>query len=78
MVVTVIADSVLEELATPYVNGEKGVLSPEEALQGARDILAEQISDGGRFDKYDKTNPPRCWLNQNRLSLHANQTAEPC
>ena len=36
--------------------------------------LAEQISDGGRFDKYDKTNPPRCWLNQNRLSLHANQT----
>ena len=36
--------------------------------------LAEQISDGGRFDKYDQTNPPRCWLNQNRLSLHANQS----
>lgn len=36
--------------------------------------LSERISDGGRFDKYDKTNPPRCWLNQKRLSQHADQT----
>lgn len=36
--------------------------------------LSERISDGGRFDKYDKTNPPRCWLNQKRLSQHAEQT----
>ena len=36
--------------------------------------LSERISDGGRFDKYDKTNPPRCWLNPKRLSQHADQT----
>ena len=35
----------LEELASPYVNAGKEVFSTEEALQGARDILSEQISD---------------------------------
>ncbi len=35
--------------------------------------LDEQISDGGRYTEYDKTNPPRCWVNQKRLELHANQ-----
>ena len=35
----------VEELAAPYVDAEKGVDSPEDALQGARDILAEQMSD---------------------------------
>ena len=34
-----------EELAVPYVNLEKGVETPEEALQGAKDILAEELSD---------------------------------
>ena len=34
-----------EELAAPYVSEEAGVSSAEEALQGARDILAEQISE---------------------------------
>ena len=34
-----------EELAAPYVNAEKEVNSVEEALQGARDIVAEIISD---------------------------------
>ena len=34
-----------EELALPYVGEEKGVNNPEEALQGARDILSEQFSD---------------------------------
>ncbi len=34
-----------EDLATPYINEEKGVLTAEEALQGARDILSEQMSD---------------------------------
>ncbi|MGE5673131.1 MAG: Tex family protein, partial [Mycobacterium leprae] len=32
-------------LAEPFVDVEKGVASAEEALQGARDIVAEQISD---------------------------------
>ena len=35
----------LAELATPYVDAKKGVNSVEEALQGARDILSEQMSD---------------------------------
>ena len=34
-----------QELARPYVNPEKGVETAEDALQGARDILAEQMSD---------------------------------
>ena len=32
-------------LAAAYVDGEKGVASPEEALQGALDIIAEDLSD---------------------------------
>jgi len=34
-----------EALAAEYLNEEKGVSTVEEALQGARDILAEQMSD---------------------------------
>lgn len=36
--------------------------------------VTEKISDEGRFTLYDKTNPPRCWINQNRISQHADQT----
>lgn len=35
----------LERLAKTYVNQEKAVASWEEALQGAKDILAEELSD---------------------------------
>ncbi|MEG2702462.1 MAG: Tex family protein, partial [Clostridia bacterium] len=35
----------VETLAAPFVDAEKGVNSAEEALQGARDILSEQMSD---------------------------------
>jgi len=35
----------LDELATPYVNAEKGLLDVASVLSGARDIVAEQISD---------------------------------
>ena len=35
----------LEELATEFVDTEKGVNSTEEAIQGAKDIIAERISD---------------------------------
>ena len=35
----------LNEIATEYINAEKGVESAEDALQGASDIIAEQISD---------------------------------
>ena len=36
--------------------------------------LTETISDEGYFRDYDKSNPPRCWVNQNNRGLHANQT----
>ena len=39
------ADRPLEELAAEYVDPEKGVETPEDALAGARDIIAENISD---------------------------------
>ena len=36
--------------------------------------LDEQISDLGKFNKYDSKNGPRCWLNQKLLFKHENQT----
>lgn len=36
--------------------------------------LTETIDDLGKFTLYDRSNPPRCWVNQKRLDLHANQT----
>ena len=35
----------LEEVAKQYINKEKGVANVQEALEGARDIIAENISD---------------------------------
>jgi len=35
----------LEQLAQPYLNREKGVSTIEEALAGARDIIAERVSE---------------------------------
>jgi len=35
----------VEELAAQYINKEKGVEQAEEALKGARDIIAEQINE---------------------------------
>lgn len=41
----------IEEQAAAYVDEEKGVASVEEALQGARDIIAEDISDNAEYRK---------------------------
>ena len=41
----------LEELAAGYIDEEKGVLSAEEALNGAKDIIAETVSDNAEFRK---------------------------
>ncbi len=41
----------IEEQATAYIDEEKGVASVEEALQGARDIIAENVSDNAEFRK---------------------------
>ncbi|MBQ9315175.1 MAG: RNA-binding transcriptional accessory protein [Clostridia bacterium] len=41
----------LEELAQNYIDEEKGVTSIEEAIQGAKDIVAEMISDVAEYRK---------------------------
>ena len=40
-----VTSGTLEALAAPYVNEEKGVMSTDDALTGAGDIIAETISD---------------------------------
>lgn len=41
-----------EEAASEYLSEEKGVLTAEEAIQGAKDILAERISDTAGYRTY--------------------------
>ncbi len=41
----------IETEAEAYINEEKGVMSAEEAIQGAKDIIAEDISDNAEFRK---------------------------
>ncbi len=41
----------IEEQAEAFINEEKGVASVEEALQSARDIIAEDVSDNAEFRK---------------------------
>ena len=42
----------VEKAAAGFVSEEKGVASVQEAIQGARDILAERISDNAAFRTY--------------------------
>ncbi len=44
------------------------------ALTEGELTLTETIDDGGYFDLYDSTNPPKCWININLRSRHSNQT----
>lgn len=44
-------DKTLEELATPFVDEEKGVKNVQEAIAGAKDIIAERISDSSDLRK---------------------------
>lgn len=41
----------INKIASQYVDEEKGVASPEEAIAGALDIIAENISDNARYRK---------------------------
>lgn len=50
-----IKSGTLCELAASFVNEEKGVLSAEEALAGASDIIAETVSDNPECRKAIKT-----------------------
>jgi uncharacterized protein len=45
----------LEELAAPYIDAEKGVETAEDALQGASDIIAEDISDDAKIREQLRT-----------------------
>ncbi len=42
----------VEEDAKEYISEEKGVLSAEEAIEGAKDIIAENISDDAEYRTY--------------------------
>ena len=44
----------INEIATTFINEEKEVNSVEEAIQGALDIIAENISDNAKYRKYIK------------------------
>ena len=44
----------INEIATEFISEEKGVASSEEAISGALDIIAEDISDNPKFRKYIK------------------------
>ena len=41
----------VEEIATQYIDEEKGVTNTEEAIAGAKDIIAERISDDANLRK---------------------------
>ena len=46
------ADKPIAEYAAEYVSEEKEVLTPEDAIEGAKDILAEMISDEADYRSY--------------------------
>ncbi|MCL1881393.1 MAG: RNA-binding transcriptional accessory protein [Oscillospiraceae bacterium] len=48
-------EGVLTDIASEYVDSDKGVETPEEALQGAADIIAEEISDDAKIRELLKT-----------------------
>ncbi len=57
----------LDEEAKVFVNEEKGVASTDEALQGALDIIAEQISDNADYRTYIR----KATFNEGRLISRA-------
>ena len=46
------ADKPIVEYAAEYISGEKEVLTAEDAIEGAKDILAETISDEADYRSY--------------------------
>ena len=44
-------DPTIEKEAEAYVDEEKGVPTPEDAIQGAHDIIADDVSDNAEFRK---------------------------
>ncbi len=46
-----VTDGTIEEIAEPYVNPEKEVMTVQDAIDGAKDIIAENISDNADYRK---------------------------
>ena len=44
-------DKSFEEIASEYINEEKGVKTAEDAINGAKDIIAEDVSDNAEYRK---------------------------
>ena len=78
------ASSILLDSRNPLVNYAIGsrdtpgsifkLVTATAGLLSGQLTLTETISDLGYFDLYDKSAPPRCWINQRQLSRHADQT----
>lgn len=78
------ASSILLDARNPLVNYAIGsrdtpgsifkLVTATAGLTSGVLTMDETIDDLGYFDLYDKSNPPRCWVNQKQLSRHANQT----
>ena len=45
-------DKTVEEIASEYINEEKEVLTAQDAINGALDIIAEEISDNADYRKF--------------------------
>ncbi|MBE6825169.1 MAG: RNA-binding transcriptional accessory protein [Ruminococcaceae bacterium] len=60
-------------LAQEYVDEEKGVKTAEDALQGALDIIAENVSDNAEIRKRVRN---LCWHNATVVSKAADENAE--
>ena len=61
------------QMAAEYVDEEKGVNTPEEALQGALDIIAENVSDNAEIRKRIRN---LCWHNATVVSKAADEEKE--
>ena len=44
-------DPTIEQMAETFISEEKGVATVEEAIQGAKDIIAEEVSDNAEYRK---------------------------
>ena len=53
-------EKTLEEEATPFINEEKGIKTVKDAIQGASDIIAEQVSDTADY---------RTWIRERTFKL---------
>ncbi|MBO5569737.1 MAG: hypothetical protein J6A79_12505, partial [Clostridia bacterium] len=78
------ASSILLDPRNPLVNYAIGsrdtpgsifkLVTATAGLLSGELTMTETIDDEGYFDKYDKSAPPKCWINIKQLWRHADQT----